>query len=293
MPDAQELLAAGVRYESGGMPDRALEHYHAAASMPVADAALIAEALRRQSGVLRARCDWPAALAAAQRSAEAARTAGRADLEAEAINAEAAVHQSRGDFDEARPLYETMLRISDDARIRGIALQNLGSIAAHGGDLDLAERHFLKSYDYFVAAGYSRGEAITLNNRGRCLLDRGADGQAEPLLRSALDRAYEVGDLGLVALARLNLSEALLARGAADRAEELASAALGYFAATANRWRQVECLRLLGDIGMRSGQQQHARLCYEAGLRAADAIDAKVESAQLAERLARLGEAGD
>jgi tetratricopeptide (TPR) repeat protein len=277
--DRRAVLEEGRRYESGGVLDRALEHYRVAARS--ASAAVAAEALRRQADVLRTGCDWDGAVVAAHASAAVARGAGLAELEADAINAEAAVYQMRGDLAAAGTLYERMLELSGDPRVRGIALQNLGTIAAEKGALAEAEARFLESHRWFEAAGYARGSTIALNNSGRCLIDQAQSARAEPILEQALAGAQLIGDLDLVALVRLNLGEALLHRGALDHAEQMASAAFGYFGTTANRWRQTECLRLLGDIALRRGRQDEAESLYRAGLRHAAALGASLEQARL------------
>ena len=133
MPTPRELIDEGVRYETGGMLDRALASYSEAAQSAHRPRDR-AEALRRRADVLRTRCDWDAAVAAARESAAVARSARLDDLLAESMNAEAAVDQSRGHFQRARELYEQMLTITTNPRIRGMALGNLGSIAAMEGE---------------------------------------------------------------------------------------------------------------------------------------------------------------
>ena len=99
------------------------------------------------------------------RSAQTALRAGLPELFAEALNAEAAVYLSRGDFVAARPLLEQILVIVTDDRILGIARQNLGNIAAQDRKLDVAREHFRRSREHFARAGYKRGEAIALINQ--------------------------------------------------------------------------------------------------------------------------------
>jgi tetratricopeptide (TPR) repeat protein len=261
-----------------------VEHYDTAARAP--EPAVVSEAFRRLSSVYRTRCDWDDALTAARRSAAIARQAGLDELFAEALNAEAAVHQSRGDFTRAVPLLEQILTLTQDERVRGIALQNLGAIAAELGNLERAEERFLASYDAFQKAGYALGEAYALNNSGRAALDHGNVARADSLLQDALRAAMAVGDLDLLALARLNLAEARIRQREFAQADELASAALGYFVSVGNRWRQTECLRLLGDISDRQGQVDIATRCYQQGLKLAREIGAHREAAELTRRLA-------
>jgi tetratricopeptide (TPR) repeat protein len=291
MPDSLGDIEEGLRLEKFGMLDRALAHYEAATSGP--DPLTVTTAWRRRASVLRTRCDWDGALAAARESAAVAVRHGLRDAHAEALNAEAAVFQSKGDFIAARPLLERILDMTTDPRIRGVALQNLGAIAAEGGDLETAEHRFLESYGCFQAADYAWGQAFALNNYGRAAMDRENFEIAERVLTRAVELAREIEDLDLAALATMNLAETMLCAGDLERADEAASTALGYFDMAGNRWRRVECLRLLGDINRRDGQAEIARRCYLQGLELARELGVQLEVTRLEDRLNALGAASD
>jgi tetratricopeptide (TPR) repeat protein len=288
MPAPRELIDQGVRYETGGVLDRALTAYRAAADAAADDPRYRAEALRRQADVLRSTCDWEPAIAAARASADIARGNNLDTLLAEALNAEGAVYQSRGLLDQAQSLYEQMLTLSTELRIRGIALQNLGSLDAIRGDYQRAEERFVESFQCFQAGGYERGVVIALNNYGRAALDRSADSVAHPVLVRAERLARALMDLDLLALVRFNLAESHLRRSEIEPAQELASAALGYFGNTRNHWRRLECLRLLGDIAIVQQHADSARNFFEAALRLAVEIGAPMEADTLQLRLASL-----
>jgi tetratricopeptide (TPR) repeat protein len=267
------------------MLDRADALYREVAD-EAAGPALIAEVLLRRSHVHRSWGMSAEAIRLAQQGRSVAHQAGEAGLEAELLNAEGAVHQSRGDFEEADRLFGSMLALTEEPRVRGIATQNLGANAAMRGDYEKAERCFRESSELFARAGYRRGEAFCLNNQGRVLLDRHVPEDARPVLERAVALAGEVEDLDLHALATLNLAEALLALRRLDEAEDCATKALGYYTAADNPWRTVECLRLQGDICARRGESAHAVRCYERALELADALEAKVEVGDLRKRIA-------
>src|SRR5919201_6732039 len=90
--DAREELESGERYERSGALDRALVCYDRAEAA-ADDPSVLAEALRRKAVVLRLRCEWEEAIQVARRSGDVAREAGLLDCLAEALTAEAAVHQ--------------------------------------------------------------------------------------------------------------------------------------------------------------------------------------------------------
>lgn len=282
MPDPVELLEEGVRCEQSGALDRAFERYQSAAELSD-DPDVVSEALRRQAEIYRARCEWETSLETAHRSADVARRARLPGRLAEALNAQASVYMSRGHFPTAAPLLEQILSLTTDDRLRGIALQNLGTIAAQSGDLDTAERRFGESRGCFERAGYARGQAVALTNAAAVALDRSHFDRAGELSREAIARAREVNDMELIALATKNLAESCVGRGDLAKAEDHASEALGFFKLVENSWRQVECYRLLGDICVRRGHCDSGIACYQHGLTVAERIGATSEIAKFAE----------
>lgn len=285
MSVAADLIAEGVRAERAGALDRALEAYQAAAAQ--ADSPDIqARALTHQADVHRSRCQWEASLEAAGRAQEVARAANLPELLAEAVIAEVNLLISRGDPGAAIEKCERIAESSSDSRLRGIALQNLGTIRAQHGQAPAAERAFRESLGNFQKAGYRRGEAIALNNLGRLAIDTSDATGALPLLQRALDLGREVEDSDLIAITSLNIAWALCASGGnMDRAQDLAMAALGYFSACDNHWREIECLRLIGEINEQGLDAVNAERCYECALRLAEEIRSDVEVRLTRERL--------
>jgi tetratricopeptide (TPR) repeat protein len=287
MPDSAVLLRDGVRAEMLGMLDRALAAYREVASRND-DPDAQAEALWRQADVLRVQCEWESALAMARHAQQIALAVELPARYAEALNAEASVHLAHGNLTEARAIFEKMIATTNDLRLRGIGLQNLGAVHAQQGDLDLAEHVFSESHTCFRECEYERGQAIALNNQGRAALDRGDHERAVPILERAVAAARRVEDEDLLALSTTNLADATLAAGDQSRANELVCTALGHFSASGNRWREVECLRLLGTINEQRGFRDEARRCYERGLRIATEIDAQLDIGLLTELLGRV-----
>jgi tetratricopeptide (TPR) repeat protein len=273
MLDPQSQLKEGLRYQKLGMLDKAIEQFEATVTS-TADTGLQAEALIREAVAYRAWCKWDQALQAARRGAELASEAKLDSVYAEALNAEAVVHQERGEFERAVPLYQEMLTVSGDERTRGLALQNLGSIAAQRAELELAEHYFLKSYGCFQRAEYGWGEAFALNNLAALALDRGKAKVAEVLGGQAMAAAKKVGDLELLGIAALNSAEALASQRYLPRAERLAEEALRYFQMEESSLRRSQCLRVLGDINMLQGDRASAWYRYTEALALAEAVGA-------------------
>jgi ATP/maltotriose-dependent transcriptional regulator MalT len=280
MLDAHGELDEGLRYEKVGMLRRALDKYESTARR-TDDPEIVAEALLREAWAYRAWCKWDKALDAAQRSATIAQ---RANLEvpyAEALNAEAMVYHARGEFGAAIPRYEEILSVTNDQRMRGVSLQNLGSIAAQRGDLDSAEWLFLESSRCFQRAQYTWGEAVALNNYAAVALDRGKLQLAEVIARQAMEAAEKVGDLELLGIAAMNAAEALAPRRELVRAEVLAMTALGHFTREENGLRRAQCLRVLGDVQLLRGDLAGAGRFYERALRQAEAAGSEYEGSRI------------
>lgn len=289
MTEVTELLADGVRAERAGALDRALEAYVAVASS-AADPDLQAQALARQADVHRTRCDWELALAAARTAQEVARSAQLSERVAEAVIAECNVLISQGDFASAMPKMDEVARSNTNPRLRAIALQNIGSMHAQSGAQGQAELAFRASLAVLQETGYARGEAIALNNLGRLALDSNDAEAALPLLERAFQLARDVDDSELAALAGLNLAWALCIDRNVDRAQDLAMAALGYFSDCENRWREIECLRLIGDLNLRAEDLINAARCYNLALKISEQIGSEREIRASEDRIAALNE---
>lgn len=284
-----ERIADGMARLRAGDGDGALAAFAAAARIATEtdDAAGLSAALRHQSIVRRQRSEWDEAVALAHRAAETARAAGLRDALAEAYNAEAVVHQSRGAFGEAETLLAEAYVTTDDRRLIGAVLANLGSIAAQRGDHASARVHLLGSAKEFRACGYFLGEASVLNNVGRLGLDQGNARVALWMLKDALGAARRAGDAELVAIVQRNLAEAVGLVGDRDEAEAIAVTALETFTASGNAARRAECLRILGELDEARGNRTGAIARWHAALAIADAPP--LEHERIAARLAAIG----
>ena len=285
-PEAHEYLESGIKCHRLGLLDRALAEFVTAVGL-ADDPDLRSVAMTHQSNVLRAQCQWQSAIEVARQSRTIAQHAGLTTRAAEAWIAEANVYLARGEFEAALPVFHALLESTPDPRLRGVALQNIGTIRAQCGVLAQAETAFAQSFACFERAGWVLGQAIARNNQGRARIDRGDAAAAVPVLESAVKLAREAEDGELVASALINLAEALLTTDP-ERAEDLACTALGHFRSSGSHLSHVECLRLLGDINARRGHGEQAIACWEQGLRIAKAQSARVEVLALERRIERV-----
>jgi tetratricopeptide (TPR) repeat protein len=288
MADPRDLIELGLRLEKNGELDEALAHYRRAQAEST-DAMTISEAIRRQSVVFRRRSDWDASIELARKAGRVASEAHLIDQFAQTVNTEAATLLMRGDLAGAATLFEQVTQgTSADPRVRAIALQNLGTIAAQTGEWDKSRSCFRESVQCFQRADDAWGEAVALNNYGRAALDHGNLMMAEELLEQAVGAARRVEDFDSAALAMLNQAEALAGMQQLPRATALATSALEFFVTSGNGFRHSEALRILGDIDLKRGDEASARQRYTEALVLASAADAPLEMEVVRSRLAAM-----
>ena len=287
--DPRALIEEGLRHEKAGELDAAFERYRRAESV-AQDPLTTSESIRRQSIVRRRRSDWDGAIELARRAGEIASAAGLLDQFAQTVNTEAAAHLMRGNPDEAKALFSRVIEGTNEPKVRAIALQNLGTIAAQAGEWDAARERFRESVVCFQRAGDAWGEAIALNNYGRAALDHGNLMMAEELLEQAVGAARRVEDYDSAALSTLNQAEAFAGMKRFARATELATKALDFYTTSGNALRRSEALRILGDIDAKQGEKGRARQHYDEALALAVVADAPIEADLVRRRLADLDE---
>ena len=285
-----EHLEEGWKHEQAGDLEHAVDCYAASLAASGDDPQQVTAALVRISHARRKQSRWQDALAAAEQAAQVARAAGLRDEHSLSLNAEGAVHHSRGDFERARTLYARAVEVAELPGTRARALQNLGVLAALAGRLDEAERDFLEASGAFAEAGDSAGAAFVLSNYTALALDRADYVEAERRALQALEAARDVGNLDLLGHARLNYAEALFGQGQLDRAETEATVALGFFDAAGNTLRRIGALRVLGDMHHASGHDALARRFFERAMDDALRIGAEADRRQLEARLAALAD---
>jgi tetratricopeptide (TPR) repeat protein len=268
-----DLLADGVRYERGGVVQRARDCFEAVTRQEHQHPAAAAEAWWRLGNLHRLHSAWDEAIDAAHRGATLAREHGLVDTEANALNIEGAVWWAKGDYERAQVLFTRMLGLSSTDATRAKALQNLGGVAAEQGLLDEGERLFAESREAYRAAGDQRGEAVSLLNIGRLQMDRGELDTARATLENAVAGAKVSGDLEMLAAAQLNLGMALGASGRISEAEERITTAYGQFTIADIPAQRVRSLVQLAMLATSRGDTSGARVCLTHARRVAESAD--------------------
>ena len=261
--DLTALLEDGVRYDRSGVSARARACYVEVTERWRENPAAAAEAWWRLANLQRLQSHWDDAIASAHTSAALAREHALNDVEADALNIEAAVWSTRGDEPRAQALFERMLDIATSPVTRAKSLQNLGGLAAERREFEKAEDLFSQSREAYRQADDARGEACTLLNIGRLQAERGDPALACITLESAVTQSRLAGDLEMHAAALLNLGIALGDVGRVAEAEERITTAYGQFTIADIALQRVRCLLQLATFAARRGEPASALLCLD------------------------------
>ncbi len=285
---SSSLLADGIRYERGGVVNRARECFETVTRAAGEYPEEAAEAWWRLANLYRLHSSWDEALTCARRAAALAHEHGFPNTEADALNIEGAVWYIRGDYDQARIHYLRVLDLATTDATRAKALQNLGSLAAEDGEFDEAERLFGESRTAYRNAGDARGEANSLLNMGQLHLDRGLADLAHRTLDEAVTAARHTGDLEMHAAALLTHGIALGELGRAEEAEERVITAYGQFTIADIPVQRVRSLMQLATLAAARGENGAARVCLEHARNVAQSAQLPRELVMIEERLRSL-----
>jgi tetratricopeptide (TPR) repeat protein len=159
---------------------------------------------------------------------DAARAAGRKDLESKAARELAVLHLTRMDEERAAPLIERALELAEEsgsivARAESASVK--GEFHRHRADWDEAEEWLTKALDLFNETGSQRGIAATSKSLGRIAWHKGEPAQAERLLRDSIRLVAPIQERGMLCESQRLLAQLLLEEGRVDEAEKYALAA--------------------------------------------------------------------
>jgi tetratricopeptide (TPR) repeat protein len=165
-------------------------------------------------------------------------TVGRAH----ALNCFGTMEQFRGDLTRAARWYRSAQRLAKglgDNRLVAMIEQNLGIVAAIGGQLPEALAHFRVALEAFEQSGGEQESLWVLNNMGNLYTRQGEYELAASSLQGALELAKTLGDVASEGVVEENRSRLLLALGDLDQAELAANRALEIAARRRDATRQA------------------------------------------------------
>jgi class 3 adenylate cyclase/tetratricopeptide (TPR) repeat protein len=156
---------------------------------------------------------------------DAAREAGRKDLEASATDGLAGLYLSQLALDEARPLVAHSLELAVESGLlipRAHALQAAGRLHHLERNYDEAAVAYLKALALYQEIGLGVGIAWTLKHLGTLALNRGQLEEADEHLREALKILKKAGDRAYLCEVQRSLAEVKLEEGKLEEAARLA-----------------------------------------------------------------------
>lgn len=205
------------------------------------------------------------------------------------VHALAVLAARQGDYEAARPLFEqsaAALRANGHLEAAGNALNNLGNLLLHTGDLAGARR----AYEDSLALKRQLGAPIgmTLSNLADVLSEAGNFAGARSLLEEALERGRAGGDLRGTASALNSLAGADLRLGDREAARARSDEALAIFRQLDAKGQIAETLALRGAVALGDADLELARKCYAEALDVAIEIGDRRAAALALESFARL-----
>ena len=173
-----------------------------------------------------------------------------------ATNLQAIVHWQLGELDEAERLY---LRAREsalragEARLAAITAQNLGVIANIRGDLDSALRHYETALAGCRALGLAKDVCHTLNNLGMLYTDMHQWEPAERVYQEAIEISTTLGDSDTRAMIEVNLAECWVSQGDFARATDACDRAVSLTTQGGDNRALGEAYKIYGIIAREGG----------------------------------------
>jgi predicted ATPase/class 3 adenylate cyclase len=159
---------------------------------------------------------------------DAARAAGRQDLESKAVRELAGLHLVRMDEERAAPLIDRALELAEASGnivARAEAAYVKGDFHYLRREYDEAEGALTQALDLFTESGSQRGIAATSKLLGRLAWRTGDASRAEKHLRDSIRLLAPMQERGTLCESQRSLAQLLLELGRVDEAEKYAIAA--------------------------------------------------------------------
>ncbi|MFC5147838.1 tetratricopeptide repeat protein, partial [Streptomyces aureoversilis] len=199
---------------------------------------------------------------AAEAVLAAARTAGDAQAEGRVCIALSHAHRFTGQLEEAGEYARRSVLLGDATDdplvIRCYAVNQLGIIAIYQRRYRDAEAHFSLALDYFRADGNRIGEASVLSNLSRAHLGLGDADRAVELAEAALAIYRGVSGSWRLANGLYALGLALAEAGRPDESLERLTEALGIFRDSRQRWWEGMTLYRMAEVHVTARRPEDA-----------------------------------
>jgi putative nucleotidyltransferase with HDIG domain len=255
-PAADLLHEARARERASCIPDAVVGYEGAiAAAERTGEAAVLAEALRRLAVIRFHRNEAAAARELCRRSHSVATEARNDLLAAEALNTLGVLDLKAGALEDARQNFLRAIEVGGSSReLRARAEQNLGVLANIQGDVDEALARYEQSLEACRSAGDEHGCAIAYHNLGMASADRAEHEEAEGYFRRSAEIAERVGDAHLHAQCLISHAEVHLARERFEDARQNAEAALAIYDQLGAGSAKADAYRVIGMLYRETGR---------------------------------------
>jgi putative nucleotidyltransferase with HDIG domain len=187
----------------------------------------------------------------------------RPDIAGRALNGLGGLAMHRGDMRAAERLYSHANQLGRQAghpELIGETEQNLGVVANIRGDLAEAQARYETALEYLDPVESVRGRITSLNNLALLHMGNGELREADDYLVSALQLCRKVGDVVREGVIHINRAEVYLVRGEMERAREACDEGFEIFSRLNDEQRQAEALRFYGVIYRESNKLHLAEI---------------------------------
>ena len=197
---------------------------------------------------------------------------GKQSVVANTLHQLAMLAHDQGDLSEARRLYDESLETNKKHGGEAGTLHQLAKLAQDQGELDEARRLYGQSLRIDKKLGNQTGVAIILRSQGNLAQDQGEFGEARRLYDESLEIATRLGDQSGTAISLHGLGTVHLAEKDYDSAEKFLQESLDILRKLGDKQSVAECLESIAKLRVQQGR-----------LPAAQALN--VEALEIANRL--------
>ena len=195
--------------------------------------------------------------------------AGDRKGEAQALNGIGIVLRHQGDLAAAKRNYEASLAIVRQIGDRGdevVELDNIALVLTDQGDLSGARGIYVQSLSASRQLGDKGGVALELNNLGEVLTDLGQLEEGRKVYEESLGICREIGDRDGVAYAQVNLAKVQEYQGDLGHAARMYEEAWSLFVQLGDKYGSAQALGGLGEVAAEQGNLLLSRHKHEAAL---------------------------
>lgn len=196
-----------------------------------------------------------------------------------------------GDLDSAQAAFTEGLTIAQDIgseRGIGLSMSNLGLVAAARGNLNDARKYYEVGANYRARARDYAGQANTDSNLGDVYLASGRLGEAIGAYRLSLSLARDIDDPYIQLRAIDGLIAVYRQRAEPQQLSAYLDERIALTLRTGDDWQRLLTLKTLGEIHEENGHLTEAYESFQRALQIAQALERKTMEAELANRVRAL-----